>query len=276
MLGLLFGNIRLLFLLAILLHLAGCSFSSSPRFNFDKDKAISGADREHLLALLSGKSKEVESFKTLARTTIQRKDERHRFRYLFVLQHPTNIHLEVLPISGGYALSLLKSNGSNILFLDIGSKTAYTDTIQEGTIEKLIMLPLEAGHILPLLSGRVPVNSIDGKKRSTTLYRNQDGTSITLVVGNFHEIYIFDANTLLLREMIIRDIYRNKDIMNVKYGDYKNDSGGSLYPESLAITLDKSNTKIGLTLGLVSINSELADNLFTQDIPAGFTIESIQ
>ncbi len=260
----------------LIIFISGCSSLKSPNFPALQGYQVSKEESALLLSLLKARAKEVRSIKTLAKVAFKSGSEKSSARYVFALENPKSIHLEVLPLSGGYAIGVLKTDGKKILYLDTAPKIAYQERLKNDSLDKFLMLPLPPDYLLPLLSGRVPQSVVTSKKESLKFYKSRNPGFIILVIGNNREWYEINSETLILNSFAIRDQFKDKDLLAADFALYTSDGSGFHYPKSIQLKLLTVDTLMSISMGTVTINDDLASDLFSQEIPAGFSVEKIK
>ena len=225
---------------------------------------------------LSLKRSEVGTFRALAQAEIRYGESVNRLRYAFARSGEDNFRLEALPLTTVYTLSLLQLKDERVLYLDTGEKRAYWSSVGDGSLERLLRLPLGEQELMSYVNGRVPSSVLTslragelllfkqgGAKSEKYVLRNQDGS----------RYWVIDSQSKLLERFHLRDPLRDLALLDIVLSDFQS-SSGTLLPGQIRAQVPVNDVELVLSFRIQKINLVLPPSLFRQTIPKGYGISS--
>ncbi len=175
-------------------------------------------------------------------------------------------------MNGFYTLGLLTARGETLVALDTTEKVAVRGTAGIPLIRSATGIPADLSELMAVMTGRVVPERLNTLRDSGELNLVElPGGDIAVFSRDRRYYWRYSIATHQLREMQTRDPFRGDLNLKVTYQEYLGEGDGAV-PRALEIEIPREGTTVTLTLSSVSINPSLSSELFTQEIPAGYSI----
>ncbi|MCB0338160.1 MAG: DUF4292 domain-containing protein [Bdellovibrionales bacterium] len=252
-----------------LLMLSGCHRVPAPTI---EGKALNSDQVEEFKELLSNRASSLRTLRALCQTWISLDSDRQRFRQILVIEKPTNLRLETLPINAAFALHILKVFGDQVTFLDTQTKTAYVGQSTGDSMEQLLRIPLSGEDLVAFLTGSLDSKRIDNLD---IVYLNPTLNRYQIVRNNLQEYFELDYPDGKLIRAEFRDSVRKRLKVSIEYLNYIAIENIQV-PNQIKINLVKYDAKLELDLKPMSINEPVDSELFNLVPPSYYTVRTIE
>jgi outer membrane lipoprotein-sorting protein len=257
-----------LFFVFLLLFAAACAGSkiAPPAL---AGKEISSTESQRLFHSLKKRSQEIETFRSIARASLEYGKERGRLRYAFVFAYPDRLRIEALPVNGLYTLNLLVARKDQAVFVDPAEKRAFVSSKAEHLLEKGFRLDVTKQELMSLLLGRIDSQILNG-----------DGLRVVVdPAGNYVVglesagwFWHVDPRSLCVRRA--ESWQKHQQRLIVVYGPCTGENDFKI-PQSLVLLLPQDDVTMSFEQQHMAVNQKLPDELFKAAIPGDYQIEWI-
>lgn len=251
---------------ALLILLTGCSLK---KIDLQlPEQSVSIERKSDILARLNNETTNLKSYRVFGVAKNEIGDDTYRVRYIFAARYPEDLHFQSLPINSGIALTVLKSNGVNAVFLDNAPKIAYTAKGDKNLLERALGAPILSRDVRHLLSGRVPERVLNS---SPNVFERPG--SILISDAAQKEVYELDSNTLLLKNATVLSSSKRSIAWTAFWGEYEKIPTEEILPKLMVLEIPSKSYRGTFSWRSVEYNPSLNHSLFEPSVPEGWKSE---
>jgi len=159
-------------------------------------------EAETVLLTLKNRNSTLETFKGIGNIRLWDKEKKIRIaRAAWSAAEPGKLRIEILDAAGQPAASIA-SDGEWFYYRSF--QTFYKKRSDDPDLKKIVSLPVTAGDVIALLSGRAPIRPFD----SLLLAKEEEGGYVLVLEkqsGDTEKIYLDESRTLV-RKIVITDV----------------------------------------------------------------------
>lgn len=218
-----------------------------------------------LVAQLSLRSEEIQTFRGLARCTLEHGDDQFAFRYLFIFEKPSRIRIEQLPTTGFYTLSLLTADDGMLTFFDTATREALQTHDSQRFFEETLRLPVGEADVIASLVGRFP-----GATSELSLLTASLSSTENAIYLKTESHYAVVDRTGTVSEIRWFDRESQEEQFSVRYEEYQERDGISL-PTETAISFVRDEAMLRCRYEQVRVNQPLKPGVFRATVPDGYS-----
>lgn len=256
--------------LIVSLLLVGCS---TKRVHLDLPSKSASMDRsQDLIAKIKDRANQLATYRVFGVARNKIGDETYRVRYLFVSRAPTSLRFESFPMNSGIAMTALKSDGSNSIFLDLAPEIVYMGRTQDSLMKKVLGVPVPPSDVIYLLAGLVPLNELEGSSKPVIF---ESENSVWLRSANEQRVYELDPQTLNLRRLTVFKSNKKTLIWQAMWEGYSESDGGDSIPTQMSIELPAADYLGTFNWRIAEYNPDLSPELFDPTPPPGWQIKNL-
>lgn|GEM_PF-4016171 len=261
---------RMLRILILSFLLAGCS-AKHVHLDLPSNSAPTERSRE-LLLKIKDKANQLATYRVFGVARNKIGDDTYRVRYLFVARAPSNLRFESFPMNSGMAMTALKSDGGNSIFLDLAPEIIYVGRSKDSLMKKVLGVPVPPNDVIYLLAGIVPLNELEGRS-NPVIFESEE--SVWLRSDNQQRVYELDPKTLNLRKLTVFKSNKKTLVWQALWDGYSESEIGDSIPTQMTIELPAADYFGTFNWRIAEYNPELSPDLFDTTPPVGWEIKNL-
>lgn len=246
--------LKLVFLTAVGLKLAGCAAVSPPAL--PPELPAPKWELGQMLGALSERREQFRSVRSLAQIRYAGPEGKHGFQEVVIVQRPDNLRLETLSYLG--AILIVTANGREIIGYHPREGVFVRGALTKANMLRYTQIPLELDEITSLLSGLPPVGMSNPKQEGNRLIFSLDGGKSDAVA--------FEAQQPVPTQW---ERFNNSGAleMTAQFSDYISTPAG-LFPSKITIESLAQKKRVEIRYQEPELNAQISPDLFTQQKPA--------
>ena len=250
-----------IFLLLPTVFFLGCATSS----NFQKPKIttteINGAQREEILSKIKEQSSTApKSIKLVSDSKITSAEGSFDFRQIFVFQEPDRLRIEAFPLNTGIALNLLVSKDGNAKYIDMEESVIHEGSAKEDFFGRYLKVPLSERDLKYLLISRFPKELLASADK-IKIYSDSQNSYYDVIFGEMQFYWKIDKKTFLTQEFQVRDIFKDKLLIQANYFEFSGSENLTL-ADKILISIPNYDFELDLNFTKRIINQNIPEELF--------------